>query len=287
MNDYLNKKEAIFLKNGHEIIFWDNNYLPIIYFHTVKNPPVLSHYHNSVEINCVLKGDPTFIVAGINKKLHSGNINISNSLVVHHIEPDNSLSEDDGVISITIQFNLEYILNFIPEYKSHYFFIPNEDVEKEIYQLIYSYFERNYVLNCETQLKINTLELTFKLLKILAEKCLLNKEEVPTEIVSANEKVKAVIDYINLNYQENIQSSDVAKEFNFTREYFSRFFKNQTGLTFKQYIMRYRLERSLSQLRDSKIVDVALNNGFNSENQYITWFKKTYTTTPAKFKKEL
>ena len=56
-----------------------------------------------------------------------------------------------------------------------------------------------------------------------------------------SEVINAVMTYINNHYREELSLEDVAKFAGFSRYYFSRSFKRQTGYSFKDYLCQKRL----------------------------------------------
>ena len=56
-----------------------------------------------------------------------------------------------------------------------------------------------------------------------------------------SEVITAVMTYINNHYREELSLEDVAKFAGFSRYYFSRSFKRQTGYSFKDYLCQKRL----------------------------------------------
>ena len=123
---------------------------------------------------------------------------------------------------------------------------------------------------------------------LLYEKCRRRKYIVPINVQKDSERTKIILEYLNEHYNENIQQQVMAKKFHFTREYFARFFKNQTGMTFKEYLTVYRIEKAKEELlySNKNLLDIALNNGFSNETRFISNFKKYYNQTPSRFRKE-
>ena len=99
--------------------------------------------------------------------------------------------------------------------------------------------------------------------------------------------VKEILQYVEKHYNEPIVQADVAKNFCFTPQYFARYFKQCTGITFTEHLTRYRVDQARLELldTDNRISDIALNNGFNDDRCFINAFKKIYHTTPLQYKK--
>lgn len=80
---------------------------------------------------------------------------------------------------------------------------------------------------------------------------------------------------------------EVAQYFGFSREYFSRFFKQEIGISFKSYLTYFRLNKSLNLLKNKEltILEISSEVGFSSEIQFINSFKKYYHMTPGEYRK--
>jgi AraC-like DNA-binding protein len=64
------------------------------------------------------------------------------------------------------------------------------------------------------------------------------------------DSVKKIISYINVNYMKDISISQIASEFNTSRTYLSRIFKERLGISIKQYIIEKRLYASKGLLKE-------------------------------------
>lgn len=274
----------VFLENGREIIAWDNDYLPIIYFHDSNTQSVLPHYHRAIEINCVIKGTVIFKCEHKIKEATSGQINIFNSNIVHSVIPDSSLTEEDKIVSVTVQINNNILKKFFDNYNCINFNIKSKNDEKTIFNIIYDFVKNFESITSNEELKIKSYLLEAKIIDFLYQHAIEKKYNIVENI--ENKQIRDILDYIQDNYQTPLKSEDIAKKFNLSRAYFSRFFRQYTSETFKHFIMDYRLNQSMKDLNTSlRIIDIAIQNGFTNENQYITWFKKKYNTTPSLYRK--
>ena len=64
-----------------------------------------------------------------------------------------------------------------------------------------------------------------------------------------NESVNQAIDYILRHMEEDVTLDDVAEYCHFSKYYFSRLFKEQTGESVYAFIRRLRLEQSAFRLK--------------------------------------
>ena len=98
----------------------------------------------------------------------------------------------------------------------------------------------------------------------------------------------SIENYIKKNYAvPDISLNHIAKEFNFSYSYLSKFFKKEFGCTFVNYLHLIRIEASKNLLRDgsSPISEVAEKLGYLSSNTFIKTFKKYEGMSPGEFRK--
>lgn len=117
---------------------------------------------------------------------------------------------------------------------------------------------------------------------IKAERYMNFKSEATVKI---DKVMLKALDYIDAHITEKISLAEVAKLSGFTESSFSRHFTKAFGVTFKKYVMSKRIEHAISLLEntDYKVVDVALESGFDSISGFYDTFRKITGTTPNKF----
>lgn len=98
--------------------------------------------------------------------------------------------------------------------------------------------------------------------------------------------IRKAIAYMEKHYKENISLQDVAEEVYLNPSYFSKLFKEQTGIRFIEYLNKIRVEQSKKYLRqiDMNISEVALNSGFCDQSYYTHVFKNIEGITPGKWR---
>ncbi|TGE35697.1 AraC family transcriptional regulator [Desulfosporosinus fructosivorans] len=102
-----------------------------------------------------------------------------------------------------------------------------------------------------------------------------------------NELVNQSIDYIMQHLDEEITVEDVGNCCHFSKYYFSRVFKAETGESIYAFIKRLKMEQSALRLRiekDKSITDIGFDYGYSPSN-YSSVFKKHHSISPAEFRK--
>ncbi|GAB6108535.1 response regulator transcription factor [Fusibacter bizertensis] len=104
---------------------------------------------------------------------------------------------------------------------------------------------------------------------------------------SFNAITMSAVDVLKRNYTGEITLEDLAIKLNVTPQYLSKVFKEDTGVTFKEYLTELRIERSKEMLRsgDYSIKDICFEVGYNDTSYFIRAFKKFEGLTPKDYQK--
>jgi two-component system response regulator YesN len=91
--------------------------------------------------------------------------------------------------------------------------------------------------------------------------------------------------YMGANYSKDISLEDVASAVFVSPVYFSRFFKQQTGETFVEYLTNLRLAQAvkLLQERKYKMYEISEKVGYRSSKYFNRQFKETFGYTPKEY----
>lgn len=97
-----------------------------------------------------------------------------------------------------------------------------------------------------------------------------------------------IIDYLDDNLTEEITIDSIAGRFHFNRFYLMKMFKKVTGITILEYVNQRKIKSSLDAVvnTDDKILKIALNHGFNSQEYYSETFTKVLGISPSEFRKQ-
>lgn len=95
--------------------------------------------------------------------------------------------------------------------------------------------------------------------------------------------IQKAIRYIGDNYSHDISLEDISNYMNISTFYFSRIFSKSTGLTFKNYLNSYRIEKAQKLIvsTSQQIVDIAYECGFSSVRTFNRVFKSVRGITPS------
>jgi AraC family transcriptional regulator len=98
-------------------------------------------------------------------------------------------------------------------------------------------------------------------------------------------KLQQVVDYIHAHLDRDLSLKELAAIVQMSAHYFSQLFKQSTGITPHQYVIRCRIERAKELLMQGKltIADVAKVVGFVDQSHFHRHFKRLVGITPKAF----
>ena len=104
----------------------------------------------------------------------------------------------------------------------------------------------------------------------------------------SNELVCNIIEYLNNNINKEITINELSLLFYFDKTYIMKRFKKELGISINEYINTIRIYNSLSYFKDDNyVLNIALNNGFNSLEYFSETFKKIMGVSPTIYKNYL
>jgi AraC family transcriptional regulator len=99
-------------------------------------------------------------------------------------------------------------------------------------------------------------------------------------------KLRRAIEYVHDNLANDISFRDVAAHLQMSAYHFARMFKQSTGQSPHNYIVRCRIERAKALLAEARlpISDIAFEVGYKSQSHFTTLFGRLAGVTPGAFR---
>lgn len=173
----------------------------------------------------------------------------------------------------TIKINLDYLLfnlvNLVKELKPE---IDQEEVNKIIIQ---SGYNQIVASGNAADLKKFTLEFSTYLNRL--------RQYALGGVLTEIEKE------ITEHYMDNLSLKSLSEKYYMNSAYLGQIFKKQYGISFKDYLNSYRIDRAAELLirSDVMIYEVAIAVGFNSTDYFINKFVELKGSTPLRYKKQV
>lgn len=257
-------------------------------------PVIPNHWHDEAELTLVTKGQCIYHIDLKEYSAEKGDILFIPPQILHSI----AIRDCDEYFSDTYVFHMNFLGGNATDICSTRYLTPimNQELtlpylitpKHPVYASLYKCFcqisslHSNEIPGYELALKSLLLQAVFLLMQYSSEN-ITDMSKTPTD------KLKSVLDHIELHYPEAISVSELAKLCCFSDYHFMRFFKKHMNMTCVEYINNLRLEKSVEQFEhgNTSILDVSLSVGFHNLSYFHRAFKKKYHVTPHTFIKSL
>ncbi len=104
------------------------------------------------------------------------------------------------------------------------------------------------------------------------------------EPTSDKAKIDLARQYMEANYEQNLNLTELAELSSFSASHFLRIFRDTVGLTPHAYLTQFRIEIATSLLRvGTPLVDVANLVGFTDQSHFTKKFKRVLGVTPGQY----
>lgn len=285
--------EPLILPDGLEVKTHGTTNIPYAVYHGIIPdylPSYPLHYHDELEIIYCISGSGCILIGGESYVITSKDSIIILPDQVHSIE---SITEPFEYFNILFKFSI----------------IESEREDNFIYQQYMVPFAKGsvsvpYIIKRDShlyeQLSPHILplidegkEISILLIKshLYAIIDILNSIAVPIDKKSnsnykTNEFLRQAVQYINDYYSEKVKISEVSAFCGYSSSHFMKLFKDLTGISFSQYLVRFRLEKAARLLRstDKSIINIATLCGFFNASYFTRAFIKQYQSTPSEYR---
>lgn len=163
-------------------------------------------------------------------------------------------------------------VNFVMDYckKQNYY---NEDYQKKLQEW------NVQVDNVRSEQKL--MEITKALVKDIIKNIECEKKEKDTKPVRSMKK------YIEEHYMEEISLNQLAEELEMNASYLSSIFRKETGMTYSDYLIRYRVEHACKLLVETNwsMSEIAIQSGYQDARYFSKQFLKQVGLKPSEYRK--
>lgn len=242
------------------------------------SPLQTDHYHKFYEILYLLSGQCHFLLKDSIYHLEKGDLVFIAPGELHH-----SLYNENCEICM-IYFKREHLLIDSGE-TPHSFMGSVPALYQESFTALLSRMLSEHAKIDEYSEEFMAVYLQEILLMLMRHSVMAEKE--PDLLNARDADILLATKYIYKNFKKHLTLNEVSAVASLSPTYFSKKFKQITGMGFKEYLNYVRLKHAQAALltTDSTITDIALEYGFNDSNYFKDLFKKVYGKSPREFRK--
>ena len=253
-----------------------------------ENIACAAHVHKAVELLYVKSGSYSLLLDGVEYEIGEGDLVLFCSNAIHHVFTKNLPRNEYYVIKISPAFFLqfstqeegaEYVMRFAINRKGSKCIWTREELAgtplfSALQSLIVEHEEKKYASGVATKLKI--MELLVEILR----------SDSPADEKTPHNQTAALIYntmvFVRNHYAEDMDERELARSLGMSYSYFSRSFRRVTGMTFKQYLNRMRVNQAEKLLCRGgiSVSEVATRCGYNSISYFISVYKSITGKTP-------
>ena len=233
-----------------------------------------AHMHKHIELIYVFKGGQHMNIDGETYEVKAGQAAVVFPDLVHHYYR-NDIRPADGVLVICHPRMLGGIFPDISNSR------PESPIIADVDEATAYAFEQ--IADCISFSE--KLGWSLVIISKLLKKIKINKDKhMPIE--SLTEKM---IQYIALNFKQDISLDTLAEEFSVSKYYISHIFSNRIRINFRSYLALLRTEYAAGLIRttNDSITNICLSAGFASQRTFNRAFKQIYGVTPREYKNNI
>lgn len=267
----------------------DNPNFEFYHYKDLVPPTIELHQHPFYEIFFLISGDVEYIIEGKTYRLRPGDILLTNNKDIHKpfIKKDKAYER----YVLWLDDNFFNHVNMCGEDLSSCFI----DASNRDYRLIrpdnnslitLKYLAEN-IIKAKYSKEFGSYALTTAYIMeflVKLSRCYFNSIDDIREDVTENTLVNKALAYINENISSELSLDDISDKMYVSKFYLSRIFKQFTGLSIYQYIIKKRLTISRNLIKDGMpVTDAYISCGFSDYSNYCKAFKREFEKTPSEF----
>ena len=253
----------------------------------------LWHWHKEIELTILLQGEMNYQVNDTVYHLHQGEGLFCNSNILH---TGSSCNESD-CIYISTTFHPRFLYGYENSIlQTKYVNKITDNASLAGFHLSPYIFWQNKILESLTSIwelssrptssyEMQLQQMLSGIWLLIWENAVSDQTEENTCVLKNMDRLKKILSYLQSHYTEKITLADIAAEANICQSECCRFFKKHMKESLFEYLLSYRIEKSLPLLTggQTSITEVASLVGFSSSSYYTKVFKERMGCTPTQY----
>lgn len=270
-----------------------NDFNPTIFFASKQRMTKQSSYHDHdfTEITYILSGKGKYLVNGTEYDVQAGDVIMCNPGVKHQ---NIVINKKEPTVEFFTGFTDFHFKNMPPNsiiLKDNGFVLrTNTETKQEISRHCFEMIAENELnqVGKYFMLKSHLMQIMLLIIREITEVKDTSLKGCNFESYHKSYVVKKIINYLNENYENKISLDQIAHNMYLSPVYISKIFKEETGESPINYLIKIRLEKAKDILATSNggsIKSIANSVGYDDVYHFSKLFKKYYGTSPLYYKK--
>ena len=145
-----------------------------------------------------------------------------------------------------------------------------DNLQEPVFRISGSFFEK--IKQCKDYRNMREAYLVSCIYLILCE---IFEDTTEVDVVST------IKNYIDVNYMNNPKISEIAKKVSLDRKYLARIYKQKTGYTMQEYLIKKKMEAAQAFLKSNfNVNETAEMTGYSDQAAFSRAYKKHFGVTP-------
>ncbi len=244
------------------------------------------HWHDDWEIICIHKGNCRISVSDKVIELNENQGVLINTGMIHSLEPMGPLSLIHSVVFhprlIASRDTIYWTKLVSPLFEKDvcpYFRLNTTQIEQvdRVWQFTKEEYE-DYEIDVRYELS--------KFLKTVVAELPKINQTMSAQEARDNQRLKTMLMYIQMNYENPITVSEIAKSADISESECLRCFKKMLGMAPSAYIKEYRIQKAKELLLESQlsIGEIGFQCGYLDTSYFTKVFKESVGVTPKRFR---
>ncbi len=250
------------------------------------------HFHEEYEIYYLIQGERYYFIKDKTYHIKKGYLIFIDQNILHKTAD----VEEPGHERVLINLRKDF-LNSFPYYISEKLFqffsmekciiTPDSDEQRKIEGILEEMYKEYLSERDEPPIYLQTLVIQ---LLYFMNKMVEKNLNYPRDYYNITyQRVSEVVEYININYKEQLSLTELSKQFYFSPFYLSRLFKKVTGFSLVEYINSIRVKEAQELLKRSnkKISEIAFEVGYDNITHFERVFKQITNLSPRAYRNKM
>ncbi|WP_018339107.1 AraC family transcriptional regulator [Butyricimonas synergistica] len=248
------------------------------------------HRHDAWELYYVVHGRGNRMAGDTLQPFEAGNVVLIPPSMLHRWEYEPKSIDGDGRMRyLMVAFSHSFVercMEVFPELRNRLAGVtfPTDAMK---YGTESSRIIRKALLEINEMNELERLCAMFRLLPVVFTSSDCTFAGRPTRIEKDARRMQQISAYVMKHYVHSIALDDIAAEVGMNRSAFCSYFKRCKGMTFSQFVTRYRLNTACELLKHSQksVSEICYLVGFNDLPHFVRVFTSSIGMPPSKYRK--